>query len=114
MLVDADLTCVPGCGLASGLGWLLPSLHAGITQASAHGLVLLPQWLPTGGVAPAIAKRLCGIVPAIAQGLCGVAPAIAQRLCGVALRLVVLPQQLMADAALYYGSYWCLQLGAAP
>ena len=100
MLVDADLTCVPGCGLASGLGWLLPSLHAGITQASAHGLVLLPQWLPTGGVAPAIAKRLCGIVPAIAQGLCGVAPAIAQRLCGVALRLVVLPQQLMADAAL--------------
>ena len=81
MLVDADLTCVPGCGLASGLGWLLPSLHAGITQASAHGLVLLPQWLAT---APAIAKRLCGIVPAIAQGLCGVAPAIAQRLCGVA------------------------------
>ena len=104
MLVDADLTCVPGCGLASGLGWLLPSLHAGITQASAHGLVLLPQWLPTGGVAPAIAQRLCGVVPAIAQVLCGVAPAIAQRLCGVApavaQRLVVLPQQLMADAAL--------------
>ena len=95
MLVDADLTCVPGCGLASGLGWLLPSLHAGITQASAHGLVLLPQWLPTGGVAPAIALRLwCH--PSNCPGAVWCCPSYcpeAVRCCpAVAQRLVVLPQ----------------------